>query len=558
MNKNYPLYNDHPCYRSFEQFLDGVAERFATSPAFTYRDNPHGEETTVVSYRQFARDVRALASEAMRLGMSGKHCALIGGLSYEWICAYAAIQMIGAVIVPLDREWTAEDLADTVNVAECDFLFYDHDLADKAALIGERRPLVAFPIKHPEGEGVLALIRAGDPFWRYPGNLDTRAMSSLVFTSGTTGKGKGVMLCQDGIFSDLYNGFKILRAGERTIVTLPPHHTYGSNIGVFALLYAGTSLYLSNGLKYIVKEMKEFKPDFMVLVPLYLETFYRRIMKTLQDGKKDKLIEGLRKISNGLRHMRLDLRRQFFKPVLSAFGGELRFIISGGAPLRPELIKAFDDFGILIINGYGITECSPLIGANRNEFTRLGSVGVPLPSMDVKIEEPNENGEGEICVRGENVMLGYYKAPEETARVIDADRYFHTGDIGRFDEDGVLYITGRLKNLIILSNGKNVYPEEIETDLSAFPGVADVVVYEGVSRRGAGYNQVVAEIYPDPDFLEKNGIEDPKEHFAAAVNDYNKTAVPYKRIGCIKIRREEFPKNTLRKITRFKLDMSID
>ena len=490
--------------------------------------------------------------------MSGKHCALIGRLSYEWVCSYIALQMIGAVVVPLDKEWTAEELSATISFAECQYLICDADLDEKSSLICKENGAFLIKMNDPEKHGIFEMMGAGDPYWKYTGVIDTRAMSTLVFTSGTTGKGKGVMLCQDGILSDIYNGLKIIHAGERSIVSLPPHHTYGSNIGIIALLYAGANIYISSGLKYIVQEMKEVKPDFMVLVPLYVETFHRRICSVLRDSGKEKLVGAMKSISNALRHVKIDVRRRVFKQILDSFGGELEFIVSGGAPLRPELVRDFESFGISLLNGYGITECSPLISVNRNDYNCIGSVGVPIPSMDVKIDNPNEDGEGEICVRGSNVMLGYYKEPEATAAVIDDQHYFHTGDIGRIDENGVIYITGRIKNLIILSNGKNVYPEEIETAISSISGVSDVVVYEGVSRRGSDHNKVVAEIYPDYDYLQKNGIEDANEYFKRYISEYNRSAVKYKQVGYIKVRKEDFPKNTLRKITRFKLDMSIE
>ncbi len=557
MNQNYPLYNNYSFYGNFEKFVDGISERYGNKTAITYRANPRDKDTVKVSYRTFSFDIHALASEMFKRGMAGTHCALVGRLSYEWICSYIALQMIGAVVVPLDKEWTSEELSSTIGFAECSYLIYDDDLSAKSKRICAENDVDLIKMNDPDGCGVFEMIRSGDPYWKYTGILDTRAMSTLVFTSGTTGKGKGVMLCQDGILSDVYNGLKILKAGQRTIVSLPPHHTYGSNIGIIAPLYAGTNIYLSSGLKYIVQEMKEFKPDYMILVPLYVETFHRRILSALKDSGKEKLVGSMKSLSNALRYLKIDLRRQFFKQILDSFGGELNFIVCGGAPLRPELVRDFDALGITLINGYGITECSPIISANRNDYNCPGTVGVPLPSMDVKIDNPNEDGEGEICARGANVMLGYYKQPEETAKVIDRERYFHTGDIGRMDND-VIYITGRIKNLIILSNGKNVYPEEIETDISAVPGVSDVVVYEGVSRRGNDHNKVVAEIFPDYDYLQKNGIEDANEYFKVKISEYNRSAVKYKQVGYIKVRKEDFPKNTLRKITRFKLDMSIE
>ncbi len=555
--KNYPYYSDLPLYRSFEEFIDGIAEKYVHKTAFTYRKHPKDETPVKVSYRALSRDVHALASELDKRALSGKHCAIIGGLSYEWICTYIALQMIGSVAVPLDREWTGEDLADTVRFAECKVVFCDSDLEKKTAMIVEKNDVTVIHMRDPEETGVMDMIKSGDPYFRYVGTLNTRAMSSLVFTSGTTGKGKGVMLCQDGILSDVYNGLRLIRPGERTVVTLPPHHTFGSNIGIIALLYIGCDLYLSSGLRHIVGEMKSHKPDFMVLVPLYVETFHRRIMTSLESSGKVKFVGKVKNVSNALRNINIDLRRKLFSQILEAFGGELRNIFCGGAPLRPELIKDFDAFGIELFNCYGITECSPGISINRNDYNVPGSVGVLLPSMDIKIENPNEAGEGEICVRGANVMLGYYKDPDATSSVIDRDRFFHTGDIGKYEND-VVYITGRIKNLIILSNGKNVYPEEIETAISAIPGVSDVVVYEGVSRRGGDHNQIVAEIYPDKDYLKAHDISDAGEYFHTFITNYNATATSYKRIGVVKIRKEEFPKNTLRKITRFHLDTSID
>ncbi len=557
MKNNYALYALHPRYKSFEELLEGNAERFGHRLAVSYRKSPRDKEPICISFREFSRNVRALASEAVKMGMSGKHCALVGGLSYEWLCTYIALQMIGAVVVPLDREWTADELSATIKFAECDFMFCDNDLEEKREHILKDNGLTVIGMRDPSEQGVIDMIKRGDPYWRYVGHLDTRAMSALVFTSGTTGKGKGVMLCQDGILESVYSGLRILRAGERSVVALPPHHTFGSNIGIIALLYAGSSLYLSSGVKYILHEMKEFKPDFMVLVPLYLETFHKRIAASLKEQGKERTVATAKKMSNGLRHINIDMRRKLFAKILEAFGGELRFIACGGAPLRPDLVKDFEDIGVQIINGYGITECSPLISATRNEFNPVGSIGVLIPSMDMKIDAPNEYGEGEICVRGSNVMLGYYKDPDATAAVMDDDGYFHTGDIGRMDGE-VIYITGRIKNLIILSNGKNVYPEEIETAISAIPGVNDVVVYEGVSRRGNEYNQIVAEIYPDKELLEKNGVEDIFDYFKKHAAEYNRSAVKYKQIGIVKVRNDEFPKNTLRKITRFKLDMSIE
>ena len=243
---------------------------------------------------------------------------------------------------------------------------------------------------------------------------------------------------------------------------------------------------------------------------------------------------------------------------IAKLGGKVKMIVSGGAPINQEILSFFEGMGISILNGYGITECAPLIAVNRSRHVVKGSVGTVLDMDEVKIADPNEDGEGEICVKGPNVMLGYYKDPEATAEAMDEEGYFKTGDYGKMTKDRILYITGRKKNLIILSNGKNVYPEEIENELISVPGVQDIIVYEGKSRRGMEYNAIVAEIYPDQEYIQKNNVTDIKAHLQKYVDDYNRNAVPYKKIGVLKVRDTEFPKNTLRKIMRFKLDMSID
>ena len=388
--------------------------------------------------------------------------------------------------------------------------------------------------------------------------IDVDALALLVFTSGTTGKGKGVMLSQRAIISNICAALPFIDYSDKTIGVLPPHHTYGSTIMFIGHTIIGSEIYVSAGLRYITRELKEQKPGHLVLVPLYLETFYRRILSTVKDQGKERLLFNMIKISNALRKLGVDKRSRFFESVRGAFGGEIKTVISGGAPINPEILEFFDSIGISVLNGYGITECAPLIAVNHSRNTVEGSVGNVIDIDTVIIDEPNENGEGEILVKGPNVMLGYYKDEAATNAAITEEGYFRTGDYGRLDENNVLFITGRKKNLIILSNGKNVYPEEIENELIAIPGILEIVVYEGKSKRGLAHNEIVAEIFPDADYMEKNGIEDVKEYLKGHVDSYNKTAVPYKKIAQLRIRKEEFPKNTLRKILRFKLDTSIE
>ena len=554
-------------FSDMRDLIEQAAILYSDRTAYSYKNNPRDTESVKVSFTTLRDDVRALATEFISRGYDSKKCALIGKLSYEWVCSYFALLISGAVLVPLDRDWHGNDLADTVKKAEASFLICDEDISDKAKEIMRENPQITAPIftqKSENGESVFSLTEKGKEKFAESSDLyfnkeiDVIRLALLVFTSGTTGKGKGVMLNQRAVLSDMADSIQYIDFSEKTVGVLPPHHTFGSSVILTGHASIGAEVYISAGLKYVSNELKAEKPGHLVLVPLYLETFYRKILANIKSQGKEKLVSRMMKISNFLRKFGIDLRKKFFGKIREAFGGELKTVISGGAPLNKEIVDFFDGIGITTLNGYGITECAPIIAVNHSKKNRPGSVGPVLNIDDLKIDTPNEDGEGEILVKGSNVMLGYYKDEEATAQAIDSDGYFHTGDIGKLDKDRALYITGRIKNLIILSNGKNVYPEEIENELVSAPGVLDIIVYEGQSKRGLAYNAIVAEVYPDNDYVTKNCITDIKAHLQPYIDAYNRTAVPYKKIAILKIRTEQFPKNTLRKILRFKIDTTID
>ena len=554
-------------FTNMRELVEWLGNTYAERNAYSFRNDPVRGEVITKSFLQLRDDVRGLATELAGIGCTGKKCVLFGKYSYEWVLTYFAVLSIGGVIVPLDKDWQGADLADTAAMAEGDFLFCDKGLEEKAAAIAEKVTLKAEPFYlnavASEENSVAKLVDSGKEKFKnsdatyYNAEIDPKALSLLVFTSGTTGKGKGVMLSQNAILSDMSEVIQYVDFGAKTLGLLPLHHTYGSSVMIVGHAMIGCEVYISSGLRYIMKELKEQKPQHLVLVPLYMESFYRKILANAKDTGKDKLLFRMIKISNFLRKFGIDLRKKLFKSVNAAFGGELKMLISGGAPVNPEILSLFDSIGIQSLNGYGITECAPIIAVNRSRRSVAGSVGPIIEIDDVKIDEPNENGEGEILVKGPNVMMGYYKNEEATAAAFTEDGYFKTGDYGKLVGD-VIFITGRKKNLIILSNGKNVYPEEIENELSAVPGLLEIIVYEGQSKRGLEHNAIVAEIFPDKEYLEKNGIEDAHAYFKPFISEYNKGAVAYKKITVIKVREEEFPKNTLRKILRFKLDMTID
>ncbi len=557
-------------YRLIRDMVEAVGDLYGDKVAYRFRPNPHDKVSTTKSYLELRSDVRALATELLARGYKGKHIVLLGKQSYPWIVTYYATMAMGAVLVPLDKDWGALELSDTVKTADTSVIICDKDQKAKVAEICQNTGVeTVYYLDGDEGETLATLIEAGAAKFSensapyYENEIDPDAMSLLVFTSGTTGKGKGVMLSQHNFMSDLADVIPYIDFSVKCLNVLPPHHTYGSSVSIFGQACIGCEVYISSGIKYVLKELQEHKPGHLVAVPLYIETFYRRIVAGIKATGKEKLVFTMMKVSNLLRKVGIDLRKKLFGKILEPFGGELNMIISGGAPLNQDVADLFDSIGVTVLNGYGITECAPIIAVNHNHYIVPRSVGPVLPIDDVKIDEPNEDGEGEILVKGPNIMLGYYKNPEATAEAFDEEGYFRTGDYGKmvYDEKNdnrVLFITGRKKNLIILANGKNVYPEEIEDALSATPGVLDLIVYEGQSRRGDQFNTIVMEVYPDQDFMKKNGIEDFKAYFQPFVNEYNKTATPYKKVGLVKVRTEEFPKNTLRKILRFKLDMTID
>lgn len=569
MNKNYPLY-DTTFFADFRIMIENAAERFPDRYALSYKIKPTDEEVIHITYEQAAQEIRAYGTALIDLGCRDKRCAVIGGSTAGWIYTYFALMAIGAVTVPLDKEWPEKDLADTIARAKCEYVFYAGEVTSKLPAILEANPQIHQAIciwgsGREEDPTLTSLMRKGSGFLaagnkRYDDyHIDPNRLASIVFTSGTTGKGKGVMLSQTNIVSDMTQGMYNFAITPKTMCFLPLHHTFGSTVNLVGHYAQGAELYLSSGLRYIQKELKEQQPTHLILVPLFVETLYKKIQSAIRESKQEKKIQAAIKLSAQLRKVGIDRRKTMFKSVLSVFGGKCDMIICGGAALNQDIIDFFDAVGITILNGYGITECAPLISCNRNLYQKQGSVGTPIIGEKVKIKDPDENGEGEICVKGPNVMLGYLDDPQATAAVFDENGYFRTGDWGRLDEDGWLYITGRLKNIIILANGKNVYPEELETEITRIEGVNEVVVYEGVTtQKKEGENVIVAEIFPDFNLLDDRGVTDVQTYFENGVKEINKRNPGYKAINRVKIRTVEFPKNTSKKITKFNIDKRID
>lgn len=578
MNKNYPIYKT-TFIDDIRSLVEEAALNFPDSIAISYKDKPSDKEVKKVTFATWRNDVRSLGTALISSGLREENVAIVGENSYGWCCSFFAVMAIGSVTVPVDKELPIEDIDGIITTTGCKAVIYGRtaeakikELLEKGGLKSAQL-LISIAPNPTIDEALLndkvlttvdALETKGDELYKnednsyYDYKIDVTKLASIVFTSGTTGKGKGVMLSQANICLDMTLGMYNFDITRKTLHVLPPHHTFGSTVNYIGHLAQGCEVYISSGLKHVSDEIREQQPTHLILVPAFLEVMNRKIWTTARKTGKEQLLKVMMKVSDCLRKVGIDLRKQLFSSVLSAFGGRLELIICGGAKLDEEIINTFDSLGITILNGYGITECAPLISANRNKYRKPGSVGTPILACRVKIDNPDENGEGEICVKGPNVMLGYYNNPEATAEVFDKDGFFHTGDYGKLDEEGWIYITGRKKNLIILSNGKNVYPEEIEADLQKVEGVSEVVVYAGESRVQKDKITIVAEIFPDADFLVHKGIANPQQYFEDQVKLVNAKMPPYKAVKRVKLRDVEFQKNTSRKITRFSIDKRID
>lgn len=578
MNKNYPIYPT-TFIDDMRSLVEEAAQNFSDNIAISYKENYWDKEVKKVTFSQWRDDVRHLGTALIANNLREEKIAIVGENSYGWCCSFFAVMAIGSVTVPVDKELPADDIEGIIATTHCKMVIFGKtaeakikELLAKDALktvktlvsVAPESKIDASELNGKTLTSVAALQEKGAALYKqgdnsyYDYKIDVNKLASIVFTSGTTGKGKGVMLSQANIGLDMTLGMYNFDITRKTLHVLPPHHTFGSTVNYVGHLAQGCEVYISSGIKHVSDEIKEQQPTHLILVPAFLEVMNRKIWATARKSKKEGLLKTMMKVSDLLRKVGIDVRRKLFGSVLSAFGGKLELIICGGAKLDEEIIRTFDSLGITILNGYGITECAPLISANRNKYRKPGSVGTPILACRVKIDNPDENGEGEICVKGPNVMLGYYNNPEATAEVFDKDGFFRTGDYGKLDEEGWIYITGRKKNLIILSNGKNVYPEEIEADLQKVEGVCEVVVYAGESRLQKDKITIVAEIFPDAELLREKGIDNMQAYFEEQVKWLNTKMPSYKAVKHVKLRDSEFQKNTSRKITRFNIDKTID
>ena len=513
---SYPL-NPHPKFTNFKQFIDTNASRYAKDVAFQFQ---RSQQLTTITYQKFSDDINTLCGYFSQRGLHRSSIAVLGENSYGWILAYFAAVMSDNIVVPVDKELHADDIAQLLKSSDAELLICSGtyaDVADTMIQNGHVKTVISM-----ENFSTILEIPV-----RTEAETNEADLCAIIFTSGTTGKPKGVMLSQKALMTDAVGACQNVYIAGSSMLTLPLHHTFAFTAGVLAMLIYHVPISISRSLRTFAADMKRFRPQNMFLVPLYVETMHKNIWKTAKEQGKERLLKGMIALSNFTRKFGIDLRRKLFKSVLENFGGNLTLVVSGGAAIRQEYIDSFDALGIQVLNGYGITECAPVVAVNRNKDFCPKSIGLPLPCNNVQVIN------GEICVQGENVMLGYYKDEAATAEAI-IDGWFHTGDLGCIDKNGFIYITVLKKNLIILSNGKNVSPESLEEKLLAIPDVLEVVVSapEGV---------ITAEVFAE---------QTEQERIQENIMTLNKTLPSYQRIQQVKFRGQEFEKTTTKKIKR--------
>lgn len=510
------------------------------------------------SHEELKEDVFALGTKLLNMGLKGKHIGIIGENTYRWIVSYLAIINGIGVAVPLDKELYEEQISDLLNKGDASALIFSKTFLSGMDIIKENCPQIDQYICMQDNKdgyaSVDALIEEGKEVIKDDNSylnqdIDIDELNVIMFTSGTTGANKGVMISQRNLLSNIKVASDLFRGYKSTFSVLPFHHAYENVCGILTPINIATTVYINDSLKYLADNMRKFKPEMSTMVPLFLETMDKSIDIQVEKMNIEKLYKYSIKASNLLRKVGIDLRRLMFKKVHDTFGGNFRTIVCGGALLRPELVKKFRDIGIQVINGFGITECTPLVSVNTVKNADDNSIGQIVPSCEVMILDPDENGIGEILVRGSNVMLGYYKDEESTEKSFYED-WFRTGDIG-YKNGNSLYMTGRKKNLIVLSNGKNVHPEELEGYiLKEMPYVQEAIVYTDINKKGSSI--IIASVYLNDDYLQRNNIDDVENIIDMDLRKVNSILPSYKQIQKIYIRDEEFEKNTSKKIMRYK------
>ena len=564
MRNDVILYNNSKKLNTFRELVETSAKKYGEKNAFIIKESmDKNSKYKYISYNDLKRDVDNFAQGLIHLGLEHKRIAIIGKNSYEWAATFVSVLSSVGIVVPLDKGLQEEEIESSLSRSKADAIVFDSNYIDIISNIKERNTtnLTQFICMRENDTyttmqsvmelGKQDLENGKTDIYNY--SVDPKAMSVILFTSGTTSLSKAVMLSQDNILSNIYSLDCMIEFFDTdvSLAFLPFHHTFGST-ALLLFLHNGVCTTFCDGLRYVQKNLTEYKVSVFVCVPLILEAMYKKILVEVKKQNKEKLIATGTKVCNLLLKCGIDIRRKVFKQIIDQLGGHLRFVISGAAALDKDVAKGFKNFGIIPLQGYGLTETSPVIAAENIKNMREGTVGKPLYSIEVEIDSPDEKGIGEIKAKGPNVMLGYYENEEATKEVLK-DGWFYTGDLGYFDKDGFLTITGRKKNLIVLKNGKKIFPEELEVLVNALPYVEESMVF--------GYPKdddvvVSVEITYNKDYVKDNmndiSYDELHEIVWNDIKKINQTLPTYKYIKKLFLTDEEMIKTTTAKVKRFK------
>ena len=568
-------YEEKTNYKTVKEFFLRSVKQYPNESCILEKPN-HKEPYKVINYAEFGKDVMGLGSALIELlKLKDKRVIIIGETQYGWYVSYMAMLCGVGIAVPADRELPLNELENIIRRSRASAIIYSPKKEDDIKKIKESIPEVEYFIEMKSDKGISGkdvgleylisigkkIVESGRDFFEKI-EIDPEEFKILFFTSGTTSNSKGVMLNNRNLAENInaVTAYVKLYPSDRLFSVLPLHHCYESTIGFLYPISQGASVAICEGLRYIVPNLQEAHPTAILTVPLLVESLYKKINEKIVKNKKSGIINTMITITNLLKNTGIDIRRRVFKEIYDNLGGNLRIIVSAAAPIEKSVGEWLENIGILFLQGYGLTETAPISALTPDYALNVGSAGKPIVQAEVKIDNPNENGEGEILIKTPTLMIGYYENEEETKKVIDSEGYFHSGDIGYLDENGYIFLTGRIKNVIVTQNGKNIYPEEIEGLLDKVDEIKESLVYGKEPEKGSKKDEkeliITARVIPDHDKIKELygdlNEEEVKDKIWQKIKEVNKKLTSYKAIKDLEIKEGEFEKTSTMKIKRYK------
>ena len=566
-NKNYKPTD----YKTVKEIFEKSIKEFANEPFILEKFNTKGDFTKI-TYKEFGEDVQALGTGLIKkLNLKDSRVVIIGENTYYWYVSYMAMLCGVGIAVPVDKELPENEIENVIKRSKAEAVIYSSKKKDTIKKVQDRLPEVKYFIQMNSDEklngkniGIIEIINEGKKFLSSGDKefsnieINPNEFKVLIFTSGTTSNSKGVMLCNKNLADNVnaVSAYAKITTEDRFFSLLPLHHTYESTIGFLVPMAVGASIAVCQGLKYIVPNLKETNPTVMLAVPLLVENLYKKINMNIKKSKKEGLVNSMIHVTNALKAVGIDKKRKVFNEIYENLGGKIKFIVSAAAPIDPKVGKWIEDIGINFLQGYGLTETAPIAALTPEYRPKIGSAGKAVICAEIKIDSPNEKGEGEVLIKSSTLMLGYYEDKEATDEVI-RDGWFHSGDIGYLDDEGFLYITGRCKNVIVTQNGKNIYPEEIEGLLSKIPEISECMVYGKKAEDDDKELIITAKVIPNYDeitakYNKEISLDEIHQIIWEKIKDVNRKLTSYKAIKKLEIKTDEFEKTTTMKIKRYK------